>query len=108
MPGGSVNVRRGRRLGAMTEISVQSNFAATKRKINSIDLPEKDPSLMSCLTALEEVMQVKLVNAELGEIYPDIIVTVDGVDSNFLPDRLATKLSEGDTLGISFIAMGGG
>lgn len=92
----------------MTEISVQSNFAGTKRKINSINLAEKNPSLISCLTALEEAMQIKLVNTELGEIYPDIIVTLNGEDSNFLPEMLATKLSEGDMLGISFIAMGGG
>ncbi|MFH1113299.1 MAG: hypothetical protein V1792_05210 [Pseudomonadota bacterium] len=92
----------------MTEILVQSNFAGAKRKIDCIDLPAENPSLVSCLTALEEVMEVKVVNVDLGEIYPDIIVTVNGMDSNFFPEMLATKLNEGDMLGISFIAMGGG
>ena len=92
----------------MTRISVRSNFAATRQKIDHIDLPEKNPSLMSCLTVLEELIHVKMVNAQLDELYPDIEVTVNGVDCGFLPQRLATRLSEGDILGISFIALGGG
>ena len=79
----------------MTEVTVRSNFAVTKRKIDRIALEGKHPDLVSCLTALEELMEVKLVNGELGEIYPDIAVTVNGVDSNFLTEMLSTKLSEG-------------
>lgn len=92
----------------MTTISVRSTFAVTKRKIEKIDLPEKNPSLVSCLTALENVTQGKFVNAELGELYPEIMVTVNGLDSNFLPEGLATKLGEGDMLEISFVFLGGG
>jgi|GEM_PF-1193589 len=92
----------------MTKISVRSNFVPTKRKVESVLLDDENSNLMACLTAIEKAVQVKLVNAELGEIYPDIEVTVNGVDSNFLPKKLATKLSDGDALGISFITMGGG
>ncbi|MGB6065092.1 MAG: hypothetical protein WBG50_09800 [Desulfomonilaceae bacterium] len=92
----------------MIKISVKSNFTGTKLKTDSILLEDENPGLMSALVAIESVMQVKLVNVELGEIYPDITVTVNDVDSNFLPERLATRLSEGDILGVSFITMGGG
>ncbi len=92
----------------MIKISVKSNFTGTKLKTDSILLEDENPGLMSALVAIESVMQVKLVNVELGEIYPDITVTVNDVDSNFLAERLATRLSEGDILGISFITMGGG
>ena len=92
----------------MIKISVRSNFAGTKKKTEGILLEEKNSNLMSGLSAVEADIKVKLVNADLGEIYPDIEVTVNGVDSNFLPEKLATKLKEGDILGISFITMGGG
>ncbi len=92
----------------MIKISVKSNFTGTKLKTDSILLEDENPNLMSGLAAIESVMQVKLVNAELEEIYPDIAVTVNGVDSNFLPGKLAAGLNEGDILGISFITMGGG
>ncbi len=92
----------------MIKISVKSNFTGTKLKTDSILLEDENPGLMSALVAIESVMQVKLVNVELGEIYPDITVTVNDVDSNFLPERLATRLREGDILGVSFITMGGG
>lgn len=92
----------------MIKVSVRSNFAGTKRKTENLLLEEDNSNLMSGLSAIEAEIRVKLVNADLSEIYPDIEVTVNGVDSNFLPDKLATKLYEGDILGISFITMGGG
>lgn len=92
----------------MIKVSVRSNFAGTKRKTENLLLEEDNSNLMSGLSAIEAEIEVKLVNADLSEIYPDIEVTVNGVDSNFLPDKLATKLYEGDILGISFITMGGG
>jgi hypothetical protein len=92
----------------MIKISVRSNFAGTKKKTEGILLDDNDSNLMSGLSAIEADIKVKLVNADLGEIYPDIEVTVNGVDCNFLPEKLATKLKEGDILGISLITMGGG
>lgn len=92
----------------MIKISVRSNFVPTKHKVESILLEDANANLKACLTVIEQAVQVKLVNAELGEIYPDIEVTVNGVDSNFLPGKLETRLSDGDTLGVSFITMGGG
>ena len=92
----------------MTRISVHSNFAPIKRKIDSVLLDEETSNLISGLAAVEAATKIKLVDADLGEVYPDITVTVNGVDSNFLPEMLATKLSDGDILGISFITLGGG
>jgi molybdopterin converting factor small subunit len=92
----------------MIKISVRSNFAGMKRKTGDLLLQEENSNLMSALSAIEADIKVKLVNTDLGEIYPDIEVTVNGVDSNFLPEKLSTKLKESDTLGISFITMGGG
>ncbi len=92
----------------MVKISVRSNFVPTNRKVESISLDEDTASLKSGLEALEQAMKVKLVKDASGDIRRDIVVTVNGVDSNFLPERLATKLNEGDVLGISFIPLGGG
>ncbi len=92
----------------MVKISVRSNFVPTNRKVESISLDEDTASLKSGLEALEAAMKVKLVNDALGDIRRDIVVTVNGVDSNFLTEKLATKLNEGDVLGISFIPLGGG
>ena len=92
----------------MTKIYVRSNFLQTKEKVDHIILEERDPSLMSCLSALEKVMNVKLINSELGELYPELQVIVNGIDANFLPGKFATRLSEGDSLGISLIPLGGG
>jgi hypothetical protein len=104
----ALNVEKRERCGAMTKIYVRSNFLRTKKKVDHLILEEKEPSLMSCLSALEKVMNVKLVNSELGELYPELQVTVNGVDSNFLPGKLAAGLNDGDSLGISFIMLGGG
>jgi hypothetical protein len=92
----------------MTKIHVRSNFAGSTKKVDSVSLGDDNSKLISCLTELENLMKIKIVNYDLGEIYPDIEVTLNGVESNFLPERLLTKLGEGDILGISFITMGGG
>lgn len=92
----------------MTRISLRSNFVSVKRKLDGILLDDEGSNLLSCLIAIEKAVQVRLVNTELGDIYPDIEVTVNGVDSNFLPEKLATRLREGDAVGVSLITMGGG
>lgn len=92
----------------MPKISVRSNFAGTKRKPDSVLLQEENSNLMSGLLEIETAIEEALVNGDLGEIFPDIEVTVNGVNADFLPEKLATELNEGDIVGISFITMGGG
>ncbi|MFH0822256.1 MAG: hypothetical protein V2B18_05850 [Pseudomonadota bacterium] len=92
----------------MLKISVRSNFAGTKSRIDAVVLEDEHSNLMSVLSAVEAAIKVKLVNVDLGEVYPDIEVTLNGVDHNFLPDKSAAKVNDGDVLGISFITMGGG
>ena len=92
----------------MPRVSIRSNFAAKSKKVDSVSLREEAASLMGCLQEVEAAMKVKLVNRELSDVYPDIEVTLNEVDFVFLPDRLATRVKDGDTVGISVITMGGG
>jgi hypothetical protein len=48
------------------------------------------------------------VDREVMEIYPDIEISLNGVDFYFLPEKMETEIADGDTISISLITLGGG
>lgn len=79
---------------------------ATKDRRDRSPGKESEPRIVPDRPGKRHARQ--FVNAEFGELYPEITVTVNGVDSNFLPEGFATKLGEGNMLEISFTFPGGG
>ena len=92
----------------MIRAHLKTNFLSGKRRIDAIPLDEDKANLGECLTKIEHLEAVQLVDRELMEIYPDIEISLNGVDFHFLPGKMETEIADGDTISISLITLGGG
>ena len=96
------------RLWQMIRAHLRTNFLSGKRRTETISLREDKASLGECLTEIERLEAVRLVDREVMEIYPDIEISLNGVDFYFLPEKMETEIADGDTISISLITLGGG
>lgn len=92
----------------MIRAHLKTNFLIGRRGIDSIALDEGKANLGECLKKIEELEAVRLVDRTLMDIYPDIEISLNDVDFNFLPKKMKTEIEDGDTISISIMTLGGG
>lgn len=92
----------------MIRAHLKTNFLSGKRERDTIALDEDKASLGECLKKIEQLEAVQLVDRALMDLYPDIEISLNDVDFNFLPKKMKTEIADGDTISISLMTLGGG
>ncbi len=88
------------------KISLKSNFHLGQETIE----PEGNATLRGLLMELSERSpgKVEFVDSKSNEVDDSFLVSINGRDYQFLPERLETKLKDGDEVEVSVMMFAGG
>jgi molybdopterin converting factor small subunit len=90
------------------KIQLKTNFSLQSRRSGAFELPPSVSTIAALLRHIGKEAGFVFIDAQGVTLRRDVEVLINGRDVSFLPSGLNTILSDGDSVDIALMTLGGG